>query len=488
MSSSLFIWPVAIGTAAMFCHQAYHMWLLPRRGVLVGVVVAVAVALLLSGIVALGGPDAIKSNASAFLVLGFILLMVMNVPISFAMGIASVGYILAVGDIPQRIIPQRIENGMESFILVAIPLFVLAGSFMELGGMSRRFVNFAMVIIGHVRGGLAMVTVLAEYLFSGISGSSAADISAVGAVVIPSLKKSGYSAEESVAVVASASAMGILVPPAIIMVLLAALTQQSVITMFMAGFIPAIVMAAVLMALIYVKARRGNWPSQPRPSLRQAAHATVDVVIPGFTAVIIFGGILLGIMTVTEVAVAAAIYSLLVAVVVYREVKPSQLMRIFEETGSTTGMVFWKLGTATLFAWLLTIQKVPDAITEMMIALGGGTVPFIILTILFVMVLSALMDNVPVTIIFAPILFPVAKTLGINAIHYAIVMVAAGGIGIFLPPVGICFVLGAVIGGTTVDKATRPFMPYFIALLIGLGLVAFVPWLTLVVPSMLGMK
>ena len=287
-------------------------WAAPGLRAGIALVVVVAAALLLTGRIVQISPGA----AVVILILSMALLIAVNVPIAFAVGTACVVYVLLRGDIPMIVVPHRAMAGMDSFLLLAMPLFVLAGDLMNTGGITERLVSFARALVGHIRGGLGMTTVVSEYLFSGISGSSAADVSAVGSLLIPAMTRAGYRPELAVSIVAAASAMGVLVPPCLMMVILASLTDLSIAALFMAGFLPAAAMAVFLVALIYVQARRENLPREPRPSFREVVRASGRGILPLFAPVIILGGILGGIVTPTEAAVLAVIYALILGLVV----------------------------------------------------------------------------------------------------------------------------------------------------------------------------
>ena len=295
----------------------------------------------------------------------------MHTPIAVAVGTACVVYVLLRGELPLIVVPHRMIGGMDSFLLLALPLFVLAGDLMNTGGITERLVGFARALVGHIRGGLGMTTVVSEYLFSGISGSSAADVSAVGSLLIPAMTRAGYRPELAVSIVAAASAMGVLVPPCLMMVVLASLTDLSVAALFMAGFLPAAAMAVLLMVLIYVQARRENLPREPRPSWREVGRACARGVLPLIAPVIILGGILGGIVTPTEAAVLAVLYALLLGLVIYREIRLRDLMPLLINTASLTGMVMLLVGTASVLSWIFAAQGIPRLIAGVLLGLSS---------------------------------------------------------------------------------------------------------------------
>ncbi|MBA2450393.1 MAG: TRAP transporter large permease subunit [Chloroflexi bacterium] len=418
------------------------------------------------------------------LVLGFVLTGALGMPIAFALGLVSLTYLVGIGGVPLTILPIRILGGVDSFVLLAIPLFILGGALMETGGISQRIVDFATAMVGHVRGGLAMVVVVAEMLFSGISGSTAADVSAISSLMVPSMKRAGYSGEESVSIVASATAMGILVPPCLTMVVLGSLANLSIVTLFLAGFIPAFVMAGVLMLVIAVRARMQGWPTASRASLEHFLQAGRNAAIPLGMPVIIFGGIFSGIVTVTEAALIAVVYAFVVGVFLYREMAMSELPRLFVGSGAVTAMTLWVLATASVFAWILAREQVPQLFAAWVQTLGGGPTLFMALTMAIFVVIGALLEGLPALLIFGPILFPIAQSIGIDPIHYGTVIVASMGIAFFLPPVGVGLYIACGIGHVDVNDAIPKYLPYLAALLVGLAIIAFVPFFTLILPEL----
>ena len=416
-----------------------------------------------------------------------IILMAINTPISIAIGLACLVYLLARGNIQLLIVPITIIGGMDSFVLLAVPLFILVGELMNTGGITTRLVTFARALVGHIRGSLGISTVLGEYIFSGISGASVADVSAMGSILIPAMKRGGYRPEQAVSIVASASAMGMLVPPCIPMVVLANLTNLSVAALFIAGFLPAACMALPLIVLIYVQAVRENIPRERRQSAREVLVAFRRAILPLLTPVIILGGILGGIVTPTEAGMIGVIYALILGVFVYREIKPRDLMPILVNTASLTGMILLLVGTASLLSWIFAAESVPRLLANLILKLSSSSAPFLLITIAVFVVFGAFLEGLPALIIFTPILFPIVSHFDIVPLHYGIIMITALGIGLFLPPMGIGFLIACALGKVNVEKATRAYTPYFLVLLIGALIVAFVPWFTLVLPRLVNL-
>ncbi len=417
-----------------------------------------------------------------------IILMAINAPISIAIGSACLVYLLARGNIQLLIVPIMIIGGMDSFVLLAVPLFVLVGELMNTGGITHRLVTFARALVGHIRGSLGISTVLGEYIFSGISGASVADVSAMGSILIPAMKRGGYRPEQAVSIVASASAMGMLVPPCIPMVVLANLTNLSVASLFIAGFLPAACMALPLIVLIYIQAVRENIPRERRQSAREVLVAFRRAILPLMTPVIILGGILGGIVTPTEAGMIGVIYALILGVFVYREIHLRDLMPILVNTASLTGMILLLVGTASLLSWIFAAESVPGLLANLIMKLSSSSAPFLLITIAVFVVFGAFLEGLPALIIFTPILFPIMSHFAdIVPLHYGIIMITSLGIGLFLPPMGIGFLIACALGKVNVENATRAYTPYFLVLLIGALIVAFVPWFTLVLPRLMNL-
>ncbi len=425
------------------------------------------------------------SGASPIVVLitGFLVTAALGMPLAFTLVLTSLTYLLGIGGVSLIILPIKILGGVDSFVLLSIPLFIVAGALMESGGISERIVDLAMAIVGRVRGGLAMVAVVAEVLFSGISGSTAADVSAISSLLVPSMKRAGYSGPESVSVVAAASAMGILVPPCLTMVVLGSLVNLSIVTLFLAGFLPAFVLAAALLVLIGLRARRQQWPLSPRASRSDLWLAMRRAAVPTGLPVLLFGGIFTGLTTVTEAALLAVVYALLAGVAM-GGIRRSEAVVQLAQSGIVTATTLWVLAAASAFAWILVREWVPQMLGEWIASVGAGRWQFMALTVALFVVVGALLEGLPALLIFGPILFPIARLVGIDPVHYGIVVVAAMGIAFFLPPVGVGLTIAAGIGRVDIDDVSRSYVPYLIALLIGLALIAAFPMITLVLPRL----
>ncbi len=415
----------------------------------------------------------------------FALLLVASTPIAFAMGAASVAAITFGTQLPLVLIGQRIFTGVDSFPLLAVPLFILAGALMETGGVSQRLVDLAKVLVGHVTGGLGMVVVISEIFFSGISGSTTADVSAIGSLMIPALKRSGYSPASAVSIVSAASAMGILVPPCIMMVILASMANLSIGALFIAGFLPAFVIAAFIMAWIYLEAKRSGLRPEPRPSRSYVLRALWGSILPLTMPVIIFGGILGGVFTATEAAAVAVVYGFVITTFVYKEMSRAKLVKILIDSAVTTAVVLFLIGTASVFAWLLASQQVPRQVGAALTSVSSSPLFFLVVSNLVFILLGAILEGMPALVILIPVFLPLATALKIDLLQYGILVIASIGVGLFLPPIGVGALIASRLGGIKIQDMARSYAPYMLAMLIGLGVITLVPWFTLVVPGII---
>jgi tripartite ATP-independent transporter DctM subunit len=419
------------------------------------------------------------------LVAVFVALLLLGMPVAFSMALATIAGFIAL-DIPLETVAQKMMSGIEPFPVVAIPLFVLAGALMETSGISRRLVALASAIVGHIRGGLGIVVVASEVLFSGISGSSVADASAIGSILIPSLVKAGYPPERAAAIVAAASGMGMLIPPCLVMVILGAMSGLSISALFVAGFLPGILMALTLAIVIHIQARRGILPGARGtfswPTLR---HALREAILPLGMPVVLFGGILGGVTTATEAAVLAVIYALVLDLVIYREITRKDLGRMLVQTGITTAAVSVLAGFATGMSWTFATTGVPQMIAGTLQQIT--TSPFLLLALVTItlIIFASLLDGLPALIIFYPILSVTVAKYGIDPLHFGLLAVAALGIGLVVPPVGLLLVVVAQIGRVSLSAVTLPMLPYIAILVATLLLIAYVPWVVLVLPRLL---
>jgi len=413
----------------------------------------------------------------------FFLLIAFNVPIAFALGISAAATILYDG-LPLMVEVQRIASGIGVFSLLAIPFFIYAGELMLYGGIAERLVRFANSLVGHVRGGLGLVNVLASMLFGGISGSAVADTSALGAIMIPLMKKKGYDTDYAVNVTITASTTGILIPPSHNMIIysLAAGGGVSVAALFMAGIIPGILTGLCLMAAAYVVAVKRGYPKEEWPGWRAVAVGFVGAFPGLFAAVIIIGGTLSGIFTVTESAAIGAIYALVVTVFVYRSLSFADFWKATINATKTTAMVMLLIGTANAFGYVLALHQVPAKTIELMHGISSN--PYMILFIINVilLILGCIMDMAGLILICTPIFLPVVKSIGMDPVQFGMLMMLNLGTGLCTPPVGTCLFVGCSIGKIRIEEAVRTIWPFYLAMFVALMFVTYVPAVSLWVP------
>src|SRR6185312_5868747 len=366
------------------------------------------------------------------------------------------------------------------------PFFVLAGLIMERGGISFRLVHFVHALVGHLRSGLLQVMVLSMYLVSGLSGSKSADVAAVGTVMRGMLKREHYSASEGTAVLSASAAMGECIPPSIAMLVLGSITKLSMIALFLAGLIPAAVVAVCLAVLIYVRAVLAKTPRSSRATLPAILSAGLHAILPLLMPVLLFVGILSGIATPTEISALAVVYGLGLSIFVYREMGIQQIAAAIIDGAALAGMVLFILAAAQGFSWALTEAYVPQRLVHLLNQVNNSVVIFMLASIILLIVAGSLLEGFPALNVLAPLLLPVAAQIGVSELHYGIVLLIAVGIGAFIPPAGVGFYICCAIMHTRIEEASLAMVPYLICLVVGLLIVAFIPWFTLVLPYAFG--
>jgi C4-dicarboxylate transporter DctM subunit len=389
---------------------------------------------------------------------------------------------------PLTILAQKMFTGLDSFPLLAVPFFILAGCFMETGGISARLVRLAGVLVGHVRGGLAHVVIVGTIFFSGVSGSSAADAAAIGSIMIPAMTKRGYPRPLATAIVAAAGGMGVLIPPCIIMVLYGIAANVSIGYLFAAGFLPGFLSGLLMMIMVYFVAKREGLPKEKRATAREILKATADAIPPLLMPVIILGGILSGVCTATESAVIAVMYGAVLSLCVYRELHLRDIPGLLVTTAKLTGMCALVLGMSTTFAWIVTVERIPQMITECMFTVAKAPWMFLVFTNVLLLIVGMFIESTAAIITFTPILFPVAMKMGIDPVHFGVVTVANLGIGLVTPPVGACLFVACAIGKTSVDEIIKPLIPFLVVMTVALFLITYWPDMTLFIPRYLGYK
>lgn len=415
----------------------------------------------------------------------FSIFLSLGVPTVFSMAIAVVPAILTT-DIPFNMIVQKMIIDCESFVLLAIPLFIYAGIIMDHSGITRNLVNLAKGVIGYIRGGLGMSVIVGEMFFSGISGSTAADVSAIGSLLLPSLDKAGYPKKYSIALVSAASGMGILIPPCNMMVLLGALGGISVAALFLGGFLPATVMAVFILVLVYFDARRYKFPKERVYTFREYVSIFIKSIIPLGMPIIIFGGILGGFFTPTEAAAVAVIYAMIVGVVIYRSITLKQLWEMAIETGVLTGMIMLLVGIAATFSYLITVGGVTDFISNLIMSISPAPWFFLIIVSLVFIFIGSVLEGIGALLIFVPVFMPIVQELQVDPVHFGIVVMASIGLGLFLPPVGVGVLIACGIGGLKASEILKELGIFLLVLYLGILVIIFFPWFTLIVPRVTG--
>jgi len=418
----------------------------------------------------------------------FFAAVLLGLPVSFSMLLGSLFFLQITDSAPLIAAAQNTVDGTGHFILLTLPFFIWAGLIMEKGGISVRLVRFAMALVGHLRGGLLQVMVVTIYLVSGISGSKAADVVAVGSVLRRELKRQGYRPEEGAAVLSAAGAMSETIPPSIAMLVLGSVAPISIGTLFIAGLLPAAVIALFLMVQIYFLAWYRGTPRAPRASAGELLRSAGAAVLPLIMPVIMIVGIKFGIATPTEVSAVAVLYGIGLAVLGYRSIGVRSFFAIAVDCGLLAGMVLFIIAAAGSFAWTLAAANLPAALIQALHYLGDSPALFLVGSMVLLIVVGSLLEGLPALIILGPLLLPIANQYGIDSIHYSMVILLAMGIGIFIPPIGICFYISCAVAESDIEATSRTMLPYLAVLILGVLAVAFVPWFTHALPNALGAR
>ncbi len=411
-------------------------------------------------------------------------LMFAGMPVALSMGLSALVVVLLKGETNPLVMAQRMFVGVDSLPLLAIPYFILAGALMEEGGISQRLVRFAATVIGHIRGGLGMVAVVASMIFAGISGSAAADTSAIGSIMMPAMIRRGYKRGFVVVLQASAGTIGPIIPPSILMIIYGSMTGLSIGELFLAGFIPGVLVGLSLMGLTYYYALRDGYEGEPRATWRQTAAATGEALPAMALPVFIIGGILGGIFTATEAGVVAVIYALIVGFFVYRELKLKELPRILASAAMTSFGLLFIVANAAMFGWVLAREEFPRRTVGFLTSLTTDPNVILVLIILFLLLVGCFVETISAMIILVPMLFATGAAYHFHPIHFAMVIVILLLIGTITPPVGILLYLAAAMTKTPISETLKYIFPFVIAMLLVVILVAWVPQVSLFVPNL----
>ncbi len=476
--------PMVFGCGLFVLHAARILWRGEARAVALSGAAVAVVALVL--IAARNGAWVDTSWFYGALAAIFVLQIALGLPVGFVLATVGLVYVQSTGAAPLVAVAMNAQRGVGGFIFLALPFFILAGFIMDRGGIGTRIVEFLAALIGHLRGGLMQVSIIGMYIASGISGSKAADMAAIGIPMNVALRRAGYEPEEAAAVLASSAAMGESIPPSIAILVLGSVTSVSTGALFLAGLLPAATIAACLMALVYLRAHLKKMPTTARATGAARRETAAKAVIPLLMPVLLIGGIVAGVGTPTEMSSFAVVYGLLVSIGVYRRIGPRDLWRILTESSLMSGMIFFTFSGATIFSWAMSLEGIPDLVATAM--RGLGPTAFWPALILITIAMGAVLESIVTVIIIGPLLLPVAVQLGIDPRQYGIVLIEAFGIGSIIPPVGLALYIACAICGTDVDRSARPLIWYLGVLCLGLLLVAFVPWITLVLPDSFHLK
>lgn len=419
----------------------------------------------------------------------FFALLLLNVPIAVCIGLATMLTIFSLGTVPTSyIVAQRISTGIASFPLLAIPFFILSGVIMGEGGMARRLMDFANALMGRFSGGLAYVNTTTCMLFGAVSGSAAAAVSSIGGFMIPEMERKGYGREFSVALTTTSATTGLLIPPSNVMIVYAVVAGNvSVAALFIAGIFPGILMGGLLMAACF-------WINRRRGAVAGDAADFSTVLLTGLRAVpslllilIVLGGILGGVFSATEASAVAVAYALLLSVVFYREVAIRDLPRIFLKSAKTTSIVMILVGASQAMSWVLAFEQVPQQVSEALLSISSNPLAILLIINLLLLVVGTFMDMTPAVLIFTPIFLPAVMQMGMDPVHFGILLITNLCIGLCTPPVGTCLFVGCGVGNTTIAKVVRPLLPLFFAMFIGLLLITYLPAISTWLPGIFGL-
>jgi tripartite ATP-independent transporter DctM subunit len=402
-----------------------------------------------------------------------------GIPIAFSFGLATLGYLAFTTHVPLAVLVARMDSGMSHPVLLSVPLFVFLGLLIEMTGMAEVMVRFLANLLGHVRGGLSFVLIGAMYLVSGISGSKAADMAAVAPVLFPEMEARGAKRGDLVALLAATGAQTETIPPSLILITIGSVTSISIAALFTGGLLPGLVVGLILCVVVGYRARRENQATLPRASARMIFRSLVIAVPALALPFLIRGAVVGGVATATEVSTIGIVYSVLAGLLIYRKFDVSRLLPMLVQTAALTGAILLIVGAATGMAWAITSSGFSRVVAGWIAVMPGGAVVFMLISIALFVVLGSVLEGIPVIVLFGPLLFPLAKTVGIHEVHYAMVAILAMGIGLFAPPFGVGYYVACAIGRCNPDDGMRHIWRYLAALMVGLAIVAAIPWISI---------
>jgi len=420
-----------------------------------------------------------KYNLIVFFVALVSACVILGIPIAFSFGVATVAYLGLMTHVPLSVVVSRMQEGMSHLILLSVPLFIFLGMLIELTGMARAMVDLLAAVLGRIKGGLSYVLLAAMYLVSGISGAKAADMAAIAPVLFPEMRRRGTPPGELVALLSTSAAMSETIPPALVLIIIGSVTDVSIAALFTGGLLPALVLAIALGIIARYRARHEDVSHIQPASYRQIGRVFVTALPALALPLLIRSAVVEGVATATEVSTIGIAYAVLCGIVIYRSFDWRRIYPMLIETASLTGAILIIIGAATAMAWALTQSGFSRDLAATMAEVPGGHLGFLMISIVVFVFLGAILEGIPALVLFGPLLFPVARMVGIHEVHYAMVVILAMGIGLFAPPLGIGYYMACAIGRADPDEGMRPIWPYLAALFVGLLVVAFFPWLSI---------
>jgi C4-dicarboxylate transporter DctM subunit len=415
------------------------------------------------------------------------LLMLTGMPVSISLGLTVLIFLFGFTEVPIEAVALKLFTGIEKFEIMAIPFFILAGNFLTHGGVARRMINFATSMVGHLRGGLGMSSVFACALFAAVSGSSPATVVAIGSIMLPAMVRAGYPKTFGVGVIASSGGMGILIPPSIVMVMYAVSTNSSIGALFMAGVIPGLILALFLGFTTWYQAKKGDYPREPAHSWGERWQAFRKSVWGLLLIIVVMGGIYSGLFTPTEAAAMSAMYAFVIAIFVYKDLKFSDVPKVLLNSANMSAMLLYIITNAMLFSFILTNEQIPQGIANWLMESGIGVIGFLIAVNILLLLMGNFMEPSSIILITAPILFPIAMKLGIDPIHFGVMITVNMEIGMITPPVGLNLYVASGISKMGLTECTKSVWPWLFTMLVFLLLITYVPDISLWLPRTLGM-
>ena len=422
------------------------------------------------------------------LIIAFIFFVIIGVPIAFVLGLTPLVAMMTMGETPLVLAAQRIFTGIDSPILMAVPFFILAGNIMSASDMTARLLGFCNILVGWLRGGMAYINVVISMFFAGITGAAVADTSAVGSILIPAMKKEGYDVDFAAAVTATSSTIGPVIPPSIPFIIYGVLGEVSIASLFLAGFVPGLLLGLFQMGVVGYYSHKYQYPKGSLPSLRESIKVSADAALVLMLPVIILGGILTGIFTPTESACIAVFYALFLSMVVYRDIDFRRLPRILIDTAATSSLVMMVIGMASIFSWLLASEEIPQMLTEHIMSATTNKVLILLLLNAVLLVIGTFMETTASLIILTPVLLPLVQQIGVDPLHFGVILVLNLVIGLTTPPVGVCLFIACSIGQTNLIKLSRAILPFLLASIVVLLICTYWEALVLAIPVLFGYK